>query len=241
MYRRQFIATTAASASSLFFGSRLFAEANGGPEFELPALPYAEDALAPHIDARTMSIHHGKHHAGYTRKFNAALKPMADWKDASVETILSKLADVGDASVQTALRNNGGGYWNHRLFWEVMASPGKTGSPSGDLETALKRDFGSVDEFKATFANAATGRFGSGWAWLVARDGKLMVTSTPNQDNPLMTGIVPESELGAPLLGLDVWEHAYYLNYQNRRGDYIEAFWNVVNWNKVNELFDAQG
>ena len=195
--------------------------------FELPALPYAHDALEPHIDQQTMEIHHGKHHNGYTTKLNAAIEG-TDLAGKSIEDILANCADNG------AVRNNGGGYYNHNLFWEVM-SPNGGGTPSGDLAAAIDSAFGSFDAFKEAFSNAAATRFGSGWAWLCVVDGKLEVCSTANQDNPLM-GIGCG---GTPILGLDVWEHAYYLNYQNRRPDYINAFFNVVNWDKVAKNFAA--
>ena len=191
--------------------------------FELPALPYAHDALEPHIDARTMEIHHGKHHAGYTAKLNGAIDG-TDMAELSIEELLRNHSD------KAAIRNNGGGYYNHNLFWEIM-SPNGGGQPEGELAEAINRDFGSMLKFEEAFATAAATRFGSGWAWLcVHPGGKLEVCSTPIQDNPLM----PEAGCGGvPILGLDVWEHAYYLNYQNRRPDYISAFWNVVNWAEV--------
>ncbi len=198
--------------------------------FSLPNLPYAEDALEPHIDARTMGIHHGKHHAGYTTKLNAALEGHDDLAALSIEELLGKLDSLPDA-IKGAVQNNGGGYANHCLFWEVM-SPDGGGAPSGDLAAAIDSDLGGLDAFKEAFANAAGTRFGSGWAWLSVHNGKLEVSSTPNQDSPLMAG-------NTPILGLDVWEHAYYLNYQNRRPDYVGAFWNVVNWDKVAELYAA--
>lgn len=196
--------------------------------FTLPDLPYAFDALEPHIDARTMEIHHDKHHAGYTKKLNAAIEG-TDNESKSIED-LCIMAD----SLGTAVRNNGGGYYNHNLFWEVM-SPNGGGQPSGDLADAINSDIGGFEKFQETFNQAAATRFGSGWAWLiVTSDGKLKVTSTPNQDNPLMPFA---DDKGTPILGLDVWEHAYYLNYQNRRPDYISAFWNVINWDKVSENY----
>ena len=199
--------------------------------FELPPLPYPEDALEPHIDARTMSIHHDKHHAAYTNNLNSALEGHADLAGKSIEALLGDLNAVPEA-IRTAVRNNGGGYANHNLFWEIMG-PGAGGQPSGDLAAAIDAAFGSLTAFKEQFAKAATTRFGSGWAWLyVGQDGKLAVGSTPNQDTPLMEG-------NTPILGLDVWEHAYYLNYQNRRPDYITAWWNVVNWNAVSEKYAA--
>lgn len=192
--------------------------------FELPKLPYAYDALEPHIDARTMEIHHTKHHNGYTTKLNDAVED-TDLEGKTIENILINL-DTGNKAV----RNNGGGFYNHNLFWQVM-SPNGGGKPTGELETAIEKAFGSFEEFKAKFEKAAATQFGSGWAWLcVHKGGKLDVCSTPNQDNPLM----PEVGCGGtPILGLDVWEHAYYLNYQNKRPDYINAFFNVINWEEV--------
>jgi Fe-Mn family superoxide dismutase len=195
---------------------------------ELPPLNYSFDALEPHIDTKTMQIHHGKHHAGYTNNLNNAIKG-TDLETMSIETILAEL-DLNN----TAVRNNGGGFFNHSLFWNVM-SPNGGGVPSGDLASAINDSFGSFDEFKSAFSNAAGTRFGSGWAWLcVHPGGKLEICSTPNQDNPLMKGIGCG---GQPILGLDVWEHAYYLNYQNRRPDYISGFFNVINWGFVSELY----
>ncbi|MCA9865750.1 MAG: superoxide dismutase [Anaerolineales bacterium] len=199
--------------------------------FKLPPLPYAEDALEPHIDARTMSIHHDKHHAGYTNNLNAALEGHADLADKSIEELLGNL-DALPESIRTAVRNNGGGYANHSLFWEVMGPDGG-GEPTGDLAAAIEKAFGSFAAFKDQFSKAAATRFGSGWAWLyVGRDGALAVASAPNQDTPLMEG-------NTPILGLDVWEHAYYLNYQNRRPDYVSAWWNVVNWDSVAAKYAA--
>lgn len=196
--------------------------------FELPKLPYAYDALEPHIDARTMEIHHGKHHAGYTNNLNNAIAGTALEK-MSIEEIC---ANIGD---NAAVRNNGGGYYNHNLFWTVMA-PNGGGNPSGALGDAINSTFGSFDAFKEKFSAAAATRFGSGWAWLCVKDGKLEVCSTANQDNPLMPGVGCS---GTPILGLDVWEHAYYLNYQNRRPDYIGAFFNVINWEEVSRRYAA--
>ncbi len=195
--------------------------------FELPNLPYAQDALEPHIDAKTMGIHHGKHHNGYTTKLNAALEGHA-MAGKSIEDILKNM-DMNNAG----LRNNGGGYYNHSLFWSVM-SPNGGGAPTGDIAAAIDKDFGSFDSLKEKFNTAAKTRFGSGWAWLCVKEGKLEVCSSANQDNPLMPGIGCG---GTPIMGLDVWEHAYYLNYQNRRPDYVSAFWNVVNWDEVNRRF----
>jgi len=198
--------------------------------FTLPQLPYAYNALEPHIDARTMEIHHTKHHAAYTNNLNAAISG-TDLENASIEHIL---ANISKASA--AVRNNGGGYYNHNLFWEVM-SPNGGGEPEGALADAIKSTFGSFDEFKTEFSKAAASRFGSGWAWLcVNKEGKLCVCSSANQDNPLMD--IAECP-GTPILGLDVWEHAYYLNYQNRRPDYISAFFSVINWKKVDELYGS--
>ena len=199
--------------------------------FELPPLPYAEDALEPYIDARTMGIHHGKHHAGYTRKLNAAIEG-TDLAGQSIEDILANL-DSAPENIRTAVRNNGGGYANHSLFWSIM-SPNGGGEPQGALADAINSAFGSFAEFQSAFSTAAAGIFGSGWAWLAAEGGAVSITSTPNQDTPLMEG-------KTPILGLDVWEHAYYLNYQNRRPDYIAAFFNVIDWGKVAERYAAAG
>jgi len=197
--------------------------------FELPPLPYAFNALEPHIDARTMEIHHDKHHAGYTSKLNDAIAG-TEFASKSIEEILGNLNAVPEGK-RTAVRNNGGGFANHSLFWQIL-SP-ESSEPSAELKSAIDSAFGSMDSFKEKFANAGATQFGSGWAWLVVENnGSLSVTSTPNQDTPLMEG-------KTPILGLDVWEHAYYLNYQNRRADYIDAFWNVVNWAKVSELYAA--
>ena len=198
----------------------------------LPELGYAHDALEPHIDAQTMEIHHGKHHNAYVTNLNTALEGNAELADLSLVDLQAKIADI------PALRNNGGGHFNHSLFWQVIA-PGGASAPSGDLAAAIATAFGSLDEFKAEFAKAGATRFGSGWAWLgVKADGTLGVCSTPNQDNPLM-GEAAGACNCTPILGLDVWEHAYYLNYQNRRPDYISAFWNVVNWDVVATNFAA--
>ena len=196
-------------------------------DFELPTLGYAYDALEPHIDARTMEIHHTKHHQAYTTNLNNAIAD-TDLANASIEEILVACKD------KPAVRNNGGGYWNHNLFWEIM-SPNGGGTPSGELAQAIDAAFGSFEGFKDAFAKAAMTRFGSGWAWLCVSNGKLEVCSTANQDNPLMG----EGCQGTPILGLDVWEHAYYLNYQNRRPDYIEAFFKVINWEVVTAKFNA--
>ena len=196
--------------------------------FELPTLPYAYDALEPHIDARTMEIHHGKHHAGYTSKLNAAIEG-TEMEGKNIEALLADHSDNG------AVRNNGGGFYNHSLFWSIM-SPNAGGMPTGDLAAAIDADLGGWDAFKQSFANAAATRFGSGWAWVCVKDGKLEVCSSANQDNPLMPGVGCG---GTPILGLDVWEHAYYLNYQNRRPDYIAAFFNVIDWDAVAQRYAA--
>jgi Fe-Mn family superoxide dismutase len=199
--------------------------------FELPALPYATNALEPHIDARTMEIHHGKHHNAYVSNLNKALEGHSDLAEKSLDWLLQNLNSLPEG-IRTAVRNNGGGHWNHSLFWEVM-SPNGGGAPTGELAAAINSAFGSFDEFKAKFAAAAGGRFGSGWAWLVVEaGGAVSVTSTEYQNTPIMEG-------KHAILGLDVWEHAYYLNYQNRRPDYVSAWWNVVNWAKVSELYAA--
>ncbi|MEZ4757933.1 MAG: superoxide dismutase [Flavobacteriales bacterium] len=198
--------------------------------YELPALPYAHDALEPHIDTATMQIHHGKHHQAYVNNLNKALEGSAD-AGKPIEDLMKGL-DMNNMAV----RNNGGGHYNHSLFWTVMA-PNAGGNPSGDLAAAIDRDFGSFDAFKEKFSTAGATRFGSGWAWLcVHKGGRLEVCSTPNQDNPLMPGVGCG---GTPILGMDVWEHAYYLHYQNRRPDYISAFWNVVNWAEVARRYAA--
>jgi Fe-Mn family superoxide dismutase len=197
--------------------------------FTLPALPYAHDALEPHIDTLTMQIHHGKHHQAYVDNLNKAVAGTPN-ENKSLEELVKAAG-----SVPPAVRNNGGGHWNHSFFWESLA-PKSGGSPSGKLADAINDAFGSFDEFKTKFSLAGVGRFGSGWAWLIRKDGKLEISSTPNQDNPLMD--VAEVK-GTPLLGVDVWEHAYYLKYQNKRPDYLAAIWSVVNWKKVEQRFDA--
>ena len=234
--RRSFVKLSVA-AGALAAAPRGFAQGETG--FTLPELPYKFADLEPSIDAKTMEIHHGKHHAGYVAKLNDAVSADASLKGKSLDAIVSSLTDISDKSAQTAVRNNGGGHFNHSLFWTVLAPAGKGGKLGDGLEKAIADSFGSMDDFKKAFGEAAGKRFGSGWAWLVVQDGKLKITSTPNQDNPLMKGIVEDSDLGTPILGLDVWEHAYYLNYQNRRPDYIAAFWDVVNWTEVTRRFEA--
>ncbi len=201
--------------------------------YELPGLGFAYDALEPHIDARTMEIHHTKHHGGYVAKVNAALEG-TDWVDRPIEDVIAHL-DQLPVEKQTAVRNNGGGHANHTLFWSIL-SPDGGGEPDGALGEAIARDFGSFEAFRTQFSDAAANRFGSGWAWLVVQGGKLAVCSTANQDNPLMPAAFGGGQ-GTPILGLDVWEHAYYLHYQNRRPEYIKAWWNVVSWPAVGERF----
>ena len=200
--------------------------------FSLPSLPYAHNAMEPHIDSKTMEIHHGKHHAGYVNNLNAALESHPDLQNKSLEELIGSINSL-PADIKTAVRNNGGGHWNHSFFWNVLG--GKGGQPGAALGDALKNAFGSFDDFKAAFIKAGGTRFGSGWAWLIVnKAGKLEVCSTPNQDNPLMD--IADVK-GRPILGVDVWEHAYYLNYQNRRPDYLNAFFNVINWDTVSEHF----
>ena len=204
--------------------------------FTLPELPYAENALEPAFDAKTMNIHHSKHHAAYVAKLNAAIEG-TEFETKTIEELCAGIHNLPEA-IQGAVRNNGGGHFNHSLFWKSLAAPGSGGAPSGELAAAIDGTFDSMDGFKESFANAAATRFGSGWAWLcVKSDGELCICSSPNQDNPMMVGI---SECpGTPILGLDVWEHAYYLHYQNRRPEYISAFWDVVDWNAVSQRFAA--
>ncbi len=234
--RRQFVQiSTLAAGASLFSGNATAAEMT---PIILPALPYGFDALEPHIDARTMEIHHDKHHASYAAGLTAALAKAPDLGKQPLASLLAGLPAVSDESLRTAIRNSGGGHWNHSFFWQTLSPAARSGAPSEKLAAAIGAAFGSMDAFTKAFGEAAGKRFGSGWAWLVLRNGKLKITSTPNQDNPLMKGLVPDAELGTPLLGLDVWEHAYYLHYQNRRPDYIAAWWNVVNWPEVSRRFE---
>ncbi|MEC0304135.1 superoxide dismutase [Terribacillus saccharophilus] len=197
-------------------------------KFELPELPYAYDALEPHIDKETMNIHHTKHHNTYVTKLNDAIAGKADLESKSLEELVAGVNEL-PSDVQTAVRNNGGGHYNHSLFWNLL-SPNGGGEPTGEVASAIANKFGTLDKFKEEFAAAAAGRFGSGWAWLIVENGEVEIVSTPNQDNPVMEG-------KTPILGLDVWEHAYYLKYQNKRPDYISAFWNVVNWDEVERLY----
>lgn len=198
----------------------------------LPALPYAFDALEPHIDAKTMEIHHDKHHGAYVTNLNAAIQGKGDLERKSLEELISKISAIPE-DIRNAVRNNGGGHWNHSMFWTIIG-PKAGGKPSGELAKAIDKDFGGFDAFKEKFETAAKTRFGSGWAWLSVSNGKLVVSSTPNQDNPLMD--VADVK-GTPILGIDVWEHAYYLKYQNRRPEYITAFWNVIKWDAVAERY----
>jgi Fe-Mn family superoxide dismutase len=199
--------------------------------YELPKLPYPHDALEPHIDARTMEIHHTKHHQAYINNVNGAIQGKPDLEKKSVEELIRGLSGIPE-DIRTAVRNNGGGHANHSLFWQLMG-PGKGGEPTGEVATAINSSFGSFAKLKEDFGKAAATRFGSGWAWVIVEGGKLAITSTPNQDTPVMDG-------KKPILGIDVWEHAYYLKYQNRRPDYVAAWWNVVNWDKVNELLKGK-
>ena len=202
--------------------------------YQLPALPYAYDALEPHFDAQTMEIHHSKHHQAYVNNANAVLANLPEWEKLSTEELIARLAELPE-NVRTPLRNNAGGHANHSLFWQIL----KTGTTlQGKLKAAIERDFGSVEAFRAEFEKAAATRFGSGWAWLVYEDGKLKVVSTANQDSPLM-GQAVSGASGYPIIGLDVWEHAYYLKFQNRRPDYIKAFWQVVNWDEAARRFES--
>lgn len=207
--------------------------------FQLPKLDFGFDALEPHIDAMTMEIHHGKHHAGYVEKLNAAVAGNKDLAGKDITALLGDLKSISDEALMTTVRNNGGGHWNHAMFWEALAPEGKTGKASDDLTAAINAAFGSFEKMKEEFGKAAGSRFGSGWAWLIVKDGKLKITSTPNQDTPLMKGVVADADLGTALLGLDVWEHAYYLKYQNKRPDYVAAFWNIVNWDVVSKRLGA--
>lgn len=232
--RRRFLAwgatTLAASILPRSWATALTVEPPS-PAFATPPLPYPPDALEPYIDARTMEIHHGRHHDGYTKNLNRAIEQESTLREHTIESLLAEIPQL-PAAVATTIRNHGGGYYNHNRFWEWMTPGGS--EPTADFEAALTQHFGSRAEFQARFREAALRVFGSGWAWLIVRaDGSLAITATPNQDNPLMRGLV--SETGTPILGVDVWEHAYYLKYQNRRADYIDAWWNVVHWQRVSE------
>jgi Fe-Mn family superoxide dismutase len=235
--RRHFLKGAAAGAAAWALGPlallpelRAAEEGKGGYPYKLPPLGYAYDALEPHIDARTMEIHHDKHHAGYVRKLNAALKDHPDLQKKDLLGLLTSLADISDNALRTAIRNNGGGHANHTLFWKVMG-PKKGGQPKGALAKAIDRSFGSFDKFQKEFTNAALTQFGSGWGWLcVDSKNQLKVIKSANQDHPALAGL-------RPLLGIDVWEHAYYLKYQNRRADYVKAWWDVVNWDTVSDFY----
>jgi len=218
-----------AANDSASFGPNITPE-DSPMAFTVPPLPYSFDALEPYIDAKTMEIHHDKHHGAYVNNLNKALEGHADLQSKSIDDLLKNL-DAVPESIRTTVRNNGGGHWNHALFWTLMKKGG-SGEPKGDLATAIASSFGSFSAFQEKFAAAGVGRFGSGWAWLIVKDGKLVIDSTPNQDTPYFLG-------GKAVLGLDVWEHAYYLKYQNLRPDYIKAWWNVVNWDKAAELYGA--
>ena len=226
-------AVTAGSASAAtVFQSTPNASKEKKMPFTLPELPYAENALEPTIDAKTMNIHRTKHHQAYVDNLNKAIDG-TPWAAMSIDEICRKAKDAPDA-VKAAVRNNGGGHWNHSMYWKWMAPKGQGGAPSAALAAAIDKSFGSMDNFKTQFADAGMKRFGSGWAWLVRKaDGSLVISSTPNQDNPLMEGIA--EVIGTPLFGIDVWEHAYYLNYQNRRAEYLKAFWDIVNWNEISK------
>jgi Fe-Mn family superoxide dismutase len=243
--RRQFIVTTASAAAAVAADPKPAAPAASAPAgpFKLDPLPYAADALEPHIDAMTMGIHHGKHHQAYVDNLNKALASHQDLQKKSLEQLIGDIAFLPE-DIRKPVQNNGGGHWNHTLFWKLMGKSGTSGvggePKDGPLAVAINGAFGSFAKFQEKFADAAMKRFGSGWAWLIAKaDGKLAVVSTPNQDNPLMQGIVPNGDRGTPVLALDVWEHAYYLKYQNKRADYVAGWWNVVNWDAANDLFAA--
>ncbi len=238
MTRRQAIKTTALATAAVAVAPAVIGQNNplavAAGAFTLPPLPYALDALEPHIDARTMEIHHGKHHKAYVDNLNKALVDFSNLAARPIEDLLKDLNGVPE-KIRSAVRNHGGGHFNHSLFWQMMKKDGG-GEPKTELAKAIESNFGSVASFKEGFAKAATSRFGSGWAWLVVNKGKLEIVSTANQDSPLMGSAIAGSE-GQPLLGLDVWEHAYYLKYQNKRADYIAAWWNVVNWDFVAERY----
>ncbi|MEX1049402.1 MAG: superoxide dismutase [Akkermansiaceae bacterium] len=236
--RRHFVKLGTLAASAAFLSGSARAQ-EAATTYSLPELPYEPDALEPHIDAQTMEIHHGKHHASYVNNLNEALETAPAQVPRELEKLLASLPDVADEALRTKLRNNGGGHWNHDFFWKTLSPADKTGQASNKLAEAINSTFDSMESFQKSFDQAATGRFGSGWAWLIVQNGKLKITSTPNQDNPLMRGLVADEDLGTPILGLDVWEHAYYLKYQNRRPEYVSAWWNVVNWSAVSERHAA--
>jgi Fe-Mn family superoxide dismutase len=236
--RRNFVKLGALAATAAMLPAAAGAATETG--YKLDPLPYSFDALAPHIDAKTMEIHHDKHHAAYIKNLNTALEKDTKLSALSIDKLIADLPAIGDDALRTTVRNNGGGHWNHDFFWKTLTPADKSGKPSAELAKAIDEAFGSYDKFKTDFGAAAAKRFGSGWAWLISQDGKLKITSTANQDNPLMKGIVADTELGTPIIGLDVWEHAYYLNYQNRRPDYVAAWWNVVNWDAASARFAAK-
>jgi Fe-Mn family superoxide dismutase len=237
--RRHFVQLSTLAAGAALLTDRASAESRVALP-ALPQLPYAYDALEPHFDARTMEIHHSKHHAAYVAGLNGALTKEPKFQMTEPTALLGMLPDIEDEGIRATIRNHGGGHWNHSFFWETLTPAAKSGAPSEKLNAAIVSTFGSMDAFKKAFGEAAAKRFGSGWAWLILQDGKLKITSTPNQDNPFMKGIVPDADLGKPILGLDVWEHAYYLHYQNRRADFIAAWWNIVNWAEVSKRFEAK-
>lgn len=236
--RRHFVQLSTLAAGAALLTDRAMALSKVAPP-KLPELPYAYDALEPHFDARTMEIHHSKHHAAYVAGLADALTKEPKLTGSELTALLAAIPSIENEAVRNAVRNHGGGHWNHTFFWETLTPAAKSGAPSEKLNAAIASTFGSMDAFKKAFGEAATKRFGSGWAWLILQDGKLKITSTPNQDNPFMKSIVPDADLGKPILGLDVWEHAYYLHYQNRRADFIAAWWNVVNWAEVSKRFEA--
>ncbi|MGL5018569.1 MAG: superoxide dismutase [Luteolibacter sp.] len=235
--RRHFVKLGTLAATAVVIPTT--ASAAAAEVLTLSPLPYATDALEPHIDKLTMEIHHGKHHAAYIKNYNVAIGTVPDLAKQPLDSVLAALPSIADESLRTTLRNNGGGHWNHDFFWKTLVPAEKSGKPSAELAAAVDTAFGSMDAFKKSFGEAAAKRFGSGWAWLIVKDGKLKITSTANQDNPAMKGIIPDADLGIPLLGLDVWEHAYYLHYQNRRPDYVTAWWNIVDWAAVSARFAA--
>jgi Fe-Mn family superoxide dismutase len=240
--RRAFVklglaAGAAAAAPASLLAQSPDAEAQGASVHVLPALGYEVGALAPHIDAKTMEIHHGKHHAGYVANLNAALAEFPKLKSMPIGQLLANLPAIADPALRTTLRNNGGGHANHTLFWEIIGPAATAGQPSEPLAKAIAAAFTDLAGMQKALSAAAMGRFGSGWAWLIVRNGALAITSTPNQDHPQMAGLVAETDAGVPILGIDVWEHAYYLNYQNRRADYLAGIWNVIQWPKVSAKF----
>jgi Fe-Mn family superoxide dismutase len=236
--RRQFVKITTIAASAALLPQAAHAETFA--VYQLPALPYGFDALEPHLDVLTMQIHHDKHHAAYIANLNAALAKAPELASKPLDQLLATLPAIPDEALRTTIRNNGGGHWNHDFFWKTLAPAEKSGKPSAALASAIDAQFGSMDGFKKALGEAAVKRFGSGWVWLIQQGNALKIVSTANQDHPGMKGIVPDADLGTPLLGLDVWEHAYYLHYQNRRPDYVSAWWNIVHWETVSGRFAAK-